>query len=107
MPKELLKHLLVEEPGLPGGPLPGEERGPREAPPREAPPEPAVREHPLQRPCQSPWVARIGEQGGLPATSGTALAFEATTGHPQAIASSGGSPNPSYSEGKARHSACE
>ena len=35
-----------------------------------------------------------------PTTSGSELTFEVTTGVPEAMASSGGSPKPSYSEGK-------
>ena len=34
-----------------------------------------------------------------PTISGSAVVFEHATGQPQAIASSGGSPKPSYSEG--------
>jgi len=35
-----------------------------------------------------------------PMTSGSELTFEQTTGVPQAMASKGGKPNPSYSDGK-------
>src|SRR5215213_8758322 len=40
-----------------------------------------------------------------PTTSGTAVVDEATTGEPQAIASNGGQPNPSYTEGKQKTAA--
>ena len=42
-----------------------------------------------------------------PQTSGKDATFDTTTGQPQAMASNGGIPNPSYNEGKIKHSALE